>query len=282
MGWFDSQDKGSAAKAKIEVQLPELEIQLDGENWIPVNKNCVDKCYTDEMPRLLIIVDEIAELTQKSGIKTTEGKNEDALKDEIISHIQSITQLGRSSGVHCILCTQRNDAALDKMYELTVKHNGKLKQIKWFELEIGDEFDDGSKCTYLSNWFKDMTYNVYIDDEFITTSAGHLLKVDIIDNGKKINSNLSLPRSAKAREAVSENSLDWISVEDLYNLSNYTLMSNGHKITKIEKLVESEVRCIQTNTGKYLIKDFISHNSVIPGIIQNNPLSIDTLVEVKD
>ena len=112
MGWFDSQDKGSAAKAKIEVQLPELEIQLDGENWIPVNKNCVDKCYTDEMPRLLIIVDEIAELTQKSGIKTTEGKNEDALKDEIISHIQSITQLGRSSGVHCILCTQRNDAAV--------------------------------------------------------------------------------------------------------------------------------------------------------------------------
>lgn len=113
MGWFDNQqDKGSAAKAKIEVQLPELEIQLDGENWIPVNRNCVDKVYSDAMPRLLIIVDEIAELTQKSGIKTTEGKNEDALKDEIISHIQSITQLGRSSGIHCILCTQRNDAAV--------------------------------------------------------------------------------------------------------------------------------------------------------------------------
>lgn len=281
MGWMLN-DTGKSAKAKIEVQLPELEIQLDGENWIPVNKNCVDKCYTDEMPRLLIVVDEIAELAGKSGIKTTEGKAEDALKDEILSNIQSITQLGRSAGIHCILCTQRNDAALDYNYELIIKRNGKLTKIKWFELEIGDEFDDGSVCTYLSNWFKDMTYNVYIDDEFITTSAGHLLKVDIIDNGKKINSSLSLPRSAKARDAVSENSLDWISVEDLYSLSNYTLMSNGHKITKIEKLVESEVRCIQTNTGKYLIKDFISHNSVLPGIIQNNPLSIDTLVEVKD
>lgn len=282
MSWFDNQDKGSAAKSKIEVQLPELEIQLDGEHWIPVNKNCVDKCYTDEMPRLLIVVDEIAELTGKSGIKTTEGKAEDALKDEIISNIQSITQLGRSAGIHCILCTQRNDAALDKMYELTIKRNGKSKQIKWFELEIGDEFDDGSVCTYLSNWFKDITYNVYINDEFITASAGHLLKVDIIDNEQKINSNLSLPRSAKARKAVNESSLDWISVEDLYSLSNYTLLSNGRKITKIEKLTTSEVRCIQTNTGKYLIKDFISHNSVLPGIIQNNPLSIDTLVEVKD
>lgn len=92
MGWMLN-DKGSQAKAKVEVQLPELEIQLDGEHWIPVNKNCVDKCYTDEMPRLLIVVDEIAELTQHSGIKTTEGRNEDSLKDEIISNIQSITQV---------------------------------------------------------------------------------------------------------------------------------------------------------------------------------------------
>ena len=41
MGWMMN-DKGSQAKAKVEVQLPELEIQLDGEHWIPVNKNCVD------------------------------------------------------------------------------------------------------------------------------------------------------------------------------------------------------------------------------------------------
>ena len=111
MGWL-TEDKGSAAKSKIEVQLPELEIQLDGEHWIPVNKNCVDKVYNDSMPRLLIVCDEIAELTGKSGIKTAEGKAEDALRDEIISNIQSITQLGRSAGIHAILCTQRNDASV--------------------------------------------------------------------------------------------------------------------------------------------------------------------------
>lgn len=112
MSWTDHQDLGSQAKSKIEVQSPELEICLDDEHWIPVNKNCVDKVYTDSMPRLLIVCDEIAELTGKSGIKTTEGRNEDALKDEIISNIQSITQLGRSAGIHCILCTQRNDATV--------------------------------------------------------------------------------------------------------------------------------------------------------------------------
>ena len=112
MGWMDNQDMGSKAKAKIEIQTPTLEVCMDGEHWIPINKYSVDKCYTDSMPRLLIVVDEIAELTGKSGIKSAEGKREDALKDEIISNIQSITQLGRSSGIHCILCTQRNDATV--------------------------------------------------------------------------------------------------------------------------------------------------------------------------
>lgn len=111
MGWLP-EDKGSAAKAKIEVKLPEIEVCLDNENWIPINKNSVDKCYTDAMPRLLIVIDEIAELTQHSGLKTTAGKEEDALKDEILSNIQSITQLGRSAGIHCILCTQRNDSSV--------------------------------------------------------------------------------------------------------------------------------------------------------------------------
>lgn len=107
MGWLDNQDKGTAAKQKITVKMPELDICLDGENWITINKNSVDKCYNDAMPRLLIVCDEIAELTQKGGVKTTEGKAEDALKDEIMSNIASITQLGRSAGIHCILCTQR-------------------------------------------------------------------------------------------------------------------------------------------------------------------------------
>lgn len=112
MSWFDHQDVGSAAKGKSEVLMKELEVCFDEINFFPVNKNCVDKVYNDSMPRLLIVVDEIAELTQKGGVKTADGKAEDALKEEIISLIQSMTQLGRSSGIHLILCTQRNDASV--------------------------------------------------------------------------------------------------------------------------------------------------------------------------
>ena len=110
MGFFDNQDTVTFAKSKKEQNSPSLEVCIDGENWILVNMNSVDKVYTDSMGRLLIVVDEVAELTQKGGIKTAEGKAEDQAKDEIISNIQSITQLGRSSGIHCIICTQRNDA----------------------------------------------------------------------------------------------------------------------------------------------------------------------------
>ena len=117
MSWFGQpEDRGSAAKSKVEILSPELDVQLqEGEPFITVNKFSVDKIYNDAMPRLLMVVDEIAELTQKSGLKTTEGKQDDALKDEIMANIQSGTQLGRSSGIHYILCTQRNDASVRKL-----------------------------------------------------------------------------------------------------------------------------------------------------------------------
>ena len=90
----------------------EAEVCLNGTDWITVNGNCCDHRYEDEFPILLIVVDELAELTQKGGLKTTEGKEEDAMKDEIIGIIQSITQLGRSAGVLMMLATQKPNASI--------------------------------------------------------------------------------------------------------------------------------------------------------------------------
>ena len=58
------------------------------------------------------LIDECAELLEAGGVKTTEGKEEDALKAEIVGLMKSITQLGRSSGIHMVLATQRNDASI--------------------------------------------------------------------------------------------------------------------------------------------------------------------------
>lgn len=90
----------------------EVEVCLNGTDWIPVNRNCVHPIFEDSMPMLLIVVDEMAELTVKSGLKTAEAKEEDAMKDEIVSIISSIAQLGRSAAVHVLVCTQKPNASV--------------------------------------------------------------------------------------------------------------------------------------------------------------------------
>ena len=88
----------------------EVEVCLNGQDWIPINHNCCDYIYNDEMKILLVVVDELAELTQKSGQKDERSKEEDLLKSEILGILQSIAQLGRSAGIHLLLATQRPSA----------------------------------------------------------------------------------------------------------------------------------------------------------------------------
>lgn len=114
MGWLDHQEQAAAMSGPekngnglrvISVKLP------GGSDFIQINKNVVKRVYEDDLGGpLLIIVDEAAELLMKTKVKSEEGKEEDALKSEIESIIQSITQLGRSAGIHCLICTQRNDS----------------------------------------------------------------------------------------------------------------------------------------------------------------------------
>ncbi len=87
--------------------MKEVEVCLNDKDWITVNRNCVSYLFEDEMKLLLIIVDELAELTMMSGLKDSKSKEEDAMKSEIISILTSIAQLGRSAAVHVICCTQK-------------------------------------------------------------------------------------------------------------------------------------------------------------------------------
>lgn len=115
MGWFDNQETLSKADKSVKSkQSRKIEIKLPGsDEYVPISKFQYKRIYSDDIgPRLIIIIDEVAELLTPSGSKTQAAKEEDALKQEIISNIQSITQLGRTAGIHCILATQRNDANL--------------------------------------------------------------------------------------------------------------------------------------------------------------------------
>lgn len=117
MSIFDLQQKAEKSKAVVQSdEKPELKIHMPGaaeESYTIVGPSQINRIYEDGVgARLVIIADEIAELLQPTGTKNEAGKQEDALKQEISMIIQSITQLGRSAGVHCVLCTQRNDANL--------------------------------------------------------------------------------------------------------------------------------------------------------------------------
>lgn len=112
MGLFKKKKTGDKANKSAKQQ--GLEVKLPGmADFKPIGPSQINRIYSDNIgPRLLIVADECAELLEPSGVKTTEGKEEDSLKQEIVGLMKSITQLGRSSGMHMILCTQRNDASI--------------------------------------------------------------------------------------------------------------------------------------------------------------------------
>lgn len=91
-----------------------LQVRFPGcADFVPLGRSQYNKIHSDDLgPRLLVLIDEVAELLEPSGIATPQGKEEDAMKNEIHNIIKSITQLGRSAGIHCLLATQRNDARI--------------------------------------------------------------------------------------------------------------------------------------------------------------------------
>jgi len=111
---FDYQVKHEKGGKSIKQQESDkIEVMLPGcSEYIEVNKNQVLRMYEDFQPRLMIILDEMAELLTPTGVRTEAGKEEDALKQECVGLIQSLTQLGRSAGIHVVCCTQRNDTKI--------------------------------------------------------------------------------------------------------------------------------------------------------------------------
>ncbi len=109
-GHEKNQDGGKEEDKKSPLKV--LNIKLPGgTDFIPANSNVVEYEYSDSLGGpLMIICDECAELLTRNGGKDSESKEEDQKKNEIENIIKSLTQLGRSSCIHLVLATQRNDA----------------------------------------------------------------------------------------------------------------------------------------------------------------------------
>jgi DNA segregation ATPase FtsK/SpoIIIE-like protein len=108
----DESDNHESDAKRVERTL--VKVKLPGcSEFVPLGKDQYTRVYKDDIgPRLLIVIDEAAELLTPSGGRSQEDKEEDAEKAEAVTIMKSITQLGRSSGIHMIICTQRNDATI--------------------------------------------------------------------------------------------------------------------------------------------------------------------------
>lgn len=75
-----------------------------------------------DAPRIMLVIDELADITGQSGLKTPEAKAEDEMAGQIAHSLDRIAAKGRAAGVHLLLCTQRPDVA-DGVMSGKMRHN---------------------------------------------------------------------------------------------------------------------------------------------------------------
>ena len=292
----------------LEIKLPEC------DDFVPIGKSQYKQIFSDDLgPRLLIVADECAELLEASGVKTEEGKEEDALKAEMDGLIKSITQLGRSSGIHMILAPLRLSTLIP-----TTKGYKTMENIK-----VGDYvFDRDNKPTKVIGLseikMSEEMYEIILQntnnssvDKYQNMTIGsdyqHRFPVMIKKFDKIINLNKNENKYCDS---------DVCTAKEIYELTEkgYTVYikgsndDNGYQylwhVENIIKIPNELVRCIEiespnhlfmiTDTKaldwkggeryKYAQLSILTHNTqrndarIISGTIQNNPLALETKV----
>lgn len=111
-----------ATELEESLQLIEQIEQEMQSRYITMQENGVN--FFKDLPNpphaVLLMIDETFALLSPTGIKTDEGKVQDEMKGRIGILIGSIARLGRASGIHMMLATQRPDA---KVLPGEVKNN---------------------------------------------------------------------------------------------------------------------------------------------------------------
>lgn len=314
-----------------------LEVKLPGmEDFKPLGKAQYNQIFSDDIgPRLLTIIDECAELLEPSGVKTEEGKQEDAMKNEITMLIKSITQLGRSSGMHLVIAPLSIDTIIPLI-------NGTFKTM--LTIKPGDYIYDSNnnptKVLSLSEvkqsniLYEIRLTNSNLDNKIIIIKADEKHRFPIfneINNKIEIltteeiyratNSKLNDSKKEIKFVGINNNHFDIVSINiiknelvrcieidsdnhlfavigsDIVDQSGNSMLDEilkGNKFKgngeRSEETSEAKNKIIEQNyqlKTDWLLHCVLVHNtqrndaSIIPGVIQNNPVSTDTKVLVK-
>lgn len=95
-----------------ECQRRQLELEKHGcRNLAEYNAKMKEQGMK-ELPYVVLIIDELADLKEKDSIQVEEDKRNEEFHDDppVLKAIQRIIQVSRASGIHIIACTQRTSA----------------------------------------------------------------------------------------------------------------------------------------------------------------------------
>lgn len=313
MGFFDMDEKPQDGGDKVKkTNQKELLVKLPGgTDFVFVNNNQVKRVYEDDMPALLIIVDEVAELLMPDEGRSEQAKENNAIKSEIQSLIKSITQVGRAFGVHMLLTPLRLSTLVP-----TIRGIKKL-----VDIEIGDYvFNENGYPTKVIDLSEIKTSNrmfridldcnrdiisVYSDDDHRfpvfyngTYSSGESVR-DIKKDWENYSfigyNGIKLP--VTNLEAIENEPVRCILIED--DSHQFMICGDSNKycnISKIEMCNTSKLDISKNTHISELFSDedidkmklIVSHNTqrndtkIISGVIQSNPLDVNTKVYTID
>lgn len=313
MGFFDIDEKPQDGGDKVKrTNQKELLVKLPGgTDFVFVNNNQVKRVYEDDMPALLIIVDEVAELLMPDEGRSEQAKENNAIKSEIQSLIKSITQVGRAFGVHMLLTPLRLSTLVP-----TTKGIKKLVDIKIGDYVFNEngyptKVIDLSEIKTSSRMFRiDLDYNgsvisVYSDGNhrFPVFHNGVYSSDETVNNIEKDWENYSFVGYNNIKlpvvnlETIENELVRCILIED----SSHQFMICGDS-READNISEIEIQNIyesnitkETHISKIFsavdidkMKLIVSHNTqrndtkIISGVIQSNPLDVNTEVYTID
>ena len=313
MGFFDIDEKPQDGGDKVKkTNQKELLVKLPGgTDFVFVNNNQVKRVYEDDMPALLIIVDEVAELLMPDEGRSEQAKENNAIKSEIQSLIKSITQVGRAFGVHMLLTPLRLSTlvpttdGIKKLVDIEIgdyvfNENGyptkviDLSEIKisskMFRIdidyngEITSVYPDGDHrfpVFYNSVYFSGETVNDIEKDWENCSFVGY--------NGTKLPIvNLETIENELVRCILIEDDSHQFMIcgdyEKSYNIDEIEMRDTS----KLEISKDTHISELFSNEDVNKMKLIVSHNTqrndtkIISGVIQSNPLDINTEVYTID
>lgn len=95
------------AELRAEVERRYKLMEAEGANSLDMLNEALGARGEAALSRLLVVIDEVAEVTAETG----HSEAEDTLRREAKDSLEALVRLGRGAGVHAVICTQMLDAA---------------------------------------------------------------------------------------------------------------------------------------------------------------------------